>query len=219
MTTTVDKSIEVNVPVRMAYNQWTQFEEFPKFMGGVEEVRQIDDKSLHWVAEIAGVRRDWDATILEQVPDRRIAWIALDGKTNAGVVEFEPLGPDRTTVQLHMAYEPEGFVEHAGDMLNIVDRQVESDLKRFKEFIEDLGSETGAWRGSIHEDFGVGAQGAEDVSTTGGAGTEMAGSSAGQSVPGAAPGQYPPGATSGQPQPETDVDFGEDPDDLTRRSY
>ncbi|MGH8833421.1 MAG: SRPBCC family protein [Actinomycetes bacterium] len=219
MTTTVDKSIEVNVPVRAAYNQWTQFEEFPKFMDGVEEVRQIDDKTLHWAAEIAGVRREWEATILEQVPDRRIAWIAVDGKTNAGAVEFEPLGPDRTLVRLHLAYEPEGFVEQAGDKLNIVDRQVESDLKRFKGFIENLGSETGAWRGSIQEDYGVGAQGAQDVSTTGGAGTEMAGSSAGQSVPGAPPGQFPPGTTSGQPRPETDADFGEDPDDLTRRSF
>ncbi|HEX2497628.1 MAG TPA: cyclase, partial [Actinomycetes bacterium] len=122
-------------------------------------------------------------------------------------------------VRLHLAYEPEGFVEQAGDKLNIVDRQVESDLKRFKGFIENLGSETGAWRGSIQEDYGVGAQGAQDVSTTGGAGTEMAGSSAGQSVPGAPPGQFPPGTTSGQPRPETDADFGEDPDDLTRRSF
>ncbi|HKA70039.1 MAG TPA: SRPBCC family protein [Actinomycetes bacterium] len=185
MPTTVDKSIEVSVPVRMAYNQWTQFEEFPKLMGGVEEVRQIDDRTLHWVAEIAGVRREWDATILEQVPDRRIAWIAIDGKTNSGAVEFEPLGTDRTLVRLHLAYEPEGFVEQAGDKLNIVDRQVGSDLRRFKDFIEGLGSETGAWRGSIHEDYGVGARDAEDVATTGGA----------------------------------DIESGDDPDDLTRRSF
>jgi len=217
MTTTVDKSIEVSVPVRTAYNQWTQFEEFPKFMGGVEEVRQIDDRTLHWAAEIAGVRREWDATILEQVPDRRIAWIAIDGKTNAGAVEFEPLDPDRTLVRLHLAYEPEGFVEHAGNKLNIVNRQVESDLKRFKDFIENLGGETGAWRGTIRDDFGVGAQGAEDVATTGGVGTQLAGSSSGQPMPGASPGQYPPGTASSRP-PNCGADLGEDPDDITRHS-
>jgi len=186
-------------------------------MGGVEEVRQMDDRTPHLAAEIAGVRREWDATILEQVPDRRIAWIAIDGKTNAGAVELDPLDPGRTLVRLHLVYEPEGFVEHAGDRLNIVNRQVESDLKRFKDFIENLGGETGAWRGTIREDFGVGAQGAEDVATTGGAGTQMAGSSSGQSMPGASPGQYPPGTASSRP-PKSGADPGEDPDDMARRS-
>src|SRR5262245_66690366 len=113
----------------MAYNQWTQFEEFPKLMGGVEEVRQIDDRTLHLAAEIAGVRREWDATILEQVPDRRIAWIAIDGKTNAGAVELEPLDPGRTLVRLHLVYEPGGFVEHAGREVNLVNAPVEADRR------------------------------------------------------------------------------------------
>ena len=149
MATQVEKSIEVAVPVSTAYNQWTQFEEFPQFMGGVREVRQLDERQLHWVAEIAGVRREWDAEIIEQVPDQKVAWAATEGATNAGAVFFTPLGHDRTTVRLHLEYEPEGLVEQVGDKLNIVERQAEADLERFKSFIESRGVETGAWRGDV----------------------------------------------------------------------
>ena len=163
MTTTVEKSVEVEVPVRTAYNQWTQFEEFPKFMGGVQEVVQVDDTSLHWVAEIAGVRREWDAEILEQVPDQKVAWAAVSGATNAGAVHFAPAGPQRTMVTLHLEYEPEGVVESAGDALGIIERQAEADVRRFKEFIEARGAETGAWRGDVTDVAPVGTPGIEDA--------------------------------------------------------
>jgi carbon monoxide dehydrogenase subunit G len=161
MTTKVEKSIQVDVPVTTAYNQWTQFEDFPHFMGGVKEVHQHDDQRLHWVAEIAGVRREWEATILEQVPDQKIAWAATEGATNAGAVRFEPVGPGSTLVYLSMEYEPEGVVEQVGDKLGIVERQVTSDLKRFKDLIEDEGYASGAWRGSVNEGLGVGTPGVE----------------------------------------------------------
>jgi hemerythrin superfamily protein/carbon monoxide dehydrogenase subunit G len=163
MTTKVEKSITVRVPVTTVYNQWTQFEQFPQFMGGVQEVTQVDDTTLHWVAEIAGVRREWDAAILEQVPDQKVAWAALDGATNAGAVRFAPSGPDHTMVTLHLEYEPEGVVEKAGDALSIVERQAESDLERFKTFIEGRGTETGAWRGGVNEDLDVGTPGVEEA--------------------------------------------------------
>ena len=161
MTTKAEKSIQVDVPVTTAYNQWTQFEDFPHFMGGVKDVHQHDDQRLHWVAEIAGVRREWEATILEQVPDQKIAWAATEGATNAGAVRFQPTGPMSTTVYLSLEYEPEGVVEQVGDKLGIVERQVEADLKRFKALIEDDGYATGAWRGSINEDLEVGTPGVE----------------------------------------------------------
>jgi len=161
MTTKVEKSIEVDVPVNTAYNQWTQFEEFPRFMGGVEEVRQLDDRRVHWVAEVGGVKREWDATILEQVPDQKVAWAATEGATNAGAVYFRPVGADRTMVRLVMEYEPEGLVEQVGDKLNIVERRAEADLERFKEFIEGRGAETGGWRGSVNEGGAVGTPGVE----------------------------------------------------------
>ena len=159
--THVERSIEVEVPVRTAYDQWTQFEEFPHFMGGVREVRQLDDRRLHWVAEIGGVRREWDASILEQVPDQKIAWAATEGATNAGAVRFQPTGPMSTTVYLSLEYEPEGVVEQVGDKLGIVERQVEADLKRFKALIEDDGYATGAWRGSVNLGLEVGTPGVE----------------------------------------------------------
>jgi hypothetical protein len=155
MTTQVDKSIEVAVPVSTAYNQWTQFEEFPQFMGGVHEVRQLGDRQLHWVAEIAGVRREWEAEVIEQVPDEKVAWAATEGATNAGAVFFSALGPDRTSVRLHLEYEPEGVVERVGDKLNIVEKQAESDLERFKSYIESRGVESGAWRGSVDGNVGT----------------------------------------------------------------
>ncbi|SCG59071.1 Polyketide cyclase / dehydrase and lipid transport [Micromonospora humi] len=149
MTRKVEKSIDVDVPVSTAYNQWTQFEDFPRFMGGVREVRQIDDRRMHWVAEIAGVQREWDATIVEQVPDRSVAWAATGGKANAGMVRFAPIDAGHTQVQLLLEYEPEGLVEQAGERLHLVDRQAESDLERFKEFIEGRQAESGGWRGTI----------------------------------------------------------------------
>jgi uncharacterized membrane protein len=140
------KSIVVDRPVTTVYNQWTQFEEFPQFMEGVEQVTQLDDRRLHWVAQIAGARREWDAEIVDQEPDRRIAWRSLDGTPNGGVVTFQPEG-NATRVSLDLDVEPEGIVEQIGDKLGFVDKQAEGDLKRFKEFIESRGTETGAWRG------------------------------------------------------------------------
>ncbi|MBQ1072650.1 SRPBCC family protein [Micromonospora sp. C31] len=166
MTTKVEKSIEVQVPVSTAYNQWTQFEEFPRFMGGVREVRQLDDKRMHWVAEIGGVQREWDAKVLEQVPDQKVAWAATEGVTNAGAVYFQPVDADRTMVRLHLEYEPEGMLEKAGDKLNVIERQAESDLRKFKTYIEERGVETGAWRGTVDSGVGVGTPGVEHAAAT-----------------------------------------------------
>ena len=145
----VETSIEVNVPVTTAYNQWTQFEEFPEFMDGVEEVRQLDDTHLHWVAQIGGKRHEWDAEITEQRPDERVAWRAIDGKNNAGVVTFHRLGDDRSNIMVQIDYEPEGVVEKVGDLVGADERRVKADLERFKNLIESRGSETGAWRGEV----------------------------------------------------------------------
>ena len=147
---TVEKSIEVNVPVRTVYDQWTQFEEFPRFMEGVEQVVQLDDTHLHWVAEIAGVKREWDAEITDQVPDQRIAWRAVGGETNAGAVTFQPNGTNSTRVTLAIDFEPDDLVEKIGDKLGFVSKRTEGDLERFKSFIESRGVETGAWRGEVH---------------------------------------------------------------------
>lgn len=166
MSTKVEKRILVNVPVSTAYNQWTQFEEFPHFMGGVKSVKQVSDDRLEWVAEIAGVRRQWTAKILEQVPDRKVAWAATEGATNAGAVEFEDVGGGQTSLRLTLEYDPEGIVEKIGDKLHIVDRQAEADLKRFKEFIEDAGYASGAWRGSVNEGASVGTPGVEDAAAS-----------------------------------------------------
>ena len=146
---TIEESIDVQVPVHTAYNQWTQFEEFPEFMEGVESVAQVDERHLRWVASIGGVRREWDAEISEQHPDERVAWRATDGATNAGVVTFHKLDDDRTRVMLQLDFEPEGFVETVGDLVGAVRRRAVGDLERFKEFIESRGTETGAWRGNI----------------------------------------------------------------------
>ena len=146
---TIEQSVEVNVPVRTAYNQWTQFEDFPRFMEGVESVTQLDERRLHWVASIGGVQREWDAEITEQHPDERVAWRATAGADNAGVVTFHRLGPDTTKVMLQLDFDPEGIVEQVGDKLGIVERRAEGDLTRFKTFIEEQGTETGAWRGDI----------------------------------------------------------------------
>ena len=148
---TIEESVEVEVPVRTAYNQWTQFEEFPRFMEGVEQVRQLTETKLHWVAEIAGRRREWDAEITEQVPDQRISWCSTEGATNSGVVTFHRLGDGRSKVMLQLEFEPEGVVEQAGDKLGIVKGRTKADLKRFKEFIESQGRESGAWRGDVQQ--------------------------------------------------------------------
>ena len=146
---TIEQSIDVNVPVRPVYNQWTQFEEFPKFMDGVEEVRQIDDTLLHWVAKVGGKRREWDAKIVEQRPDERIEWRSIEGKDNWGIVTFDRLSPDSARVNVRMQYPPEGPVEQAGAKLGLDRRRVRADLERFKQLIEERGVPTGAWRGEV----------------------------------------------------------------------
>ena len=145
----IESSIEVAVPVSAAYNQWTQFEEFPQFMSGVEEVRQLGDTRLHWVASLGGRRAEWDAKILEQHPDRQISWISEDGKKNRGTVTFESLGEDRTLVHMSLGYQAEGFVEAVGSAAGLDRRRIEGDLARFKELIEGRGTPTGAWREDI----------------------------------------------------------------------
>ncbi|SEH02837.1 Polyketide cyclase / dehydrase and lipid transport [Nonomuraea solani] len=146
---TIEHSEDVNVPVRVAYNQWTQFESFPEFMEGVESVKQIGDTRTQWVAEIAGVKREFDAEITEQHPDERVAWRSTDRPHHAGVVTFHRIDDDTTRVTLQMEYDPEGFLETAGDWLQLVRMRVISDLKHFKQFIEARGGETGGWRGDV----------------------------------------------------------------------
>ena len=145
----IEKSIELNVPVRTAYNQWTQFEDFPKFMEGVKQVKQIDDKRLHWTANIAGKEEEWNAEITEQIPDERIAWTSRGGATNAGVVTFHRLSDATSKMMLQLEYDPQGFVEKAADTMGLVTQRVEGDLRRFKDYIETQGHETGAWRGTV----------------------------------------------------------------------
>jgi uncharacterized membrane protein len=146
---TIEKSMDINVPIRTAYNQWTQFEEFPRFMEGIETIKQLDDTTLQWVANVGGERKEWKARITEQVPDQHIAWRSEGGEFTSGAVSFQPLGPDKTRVTVRMSYEPKGVTEKLGDMLGIVSRRVEGDLGRFKSFIESRGRETGAWRGTV----------------------------------------------------------------------
>jgi uncharacterized membrane protein len=190
MTSRVEKSIEVDVPLQRAYNQWTQFEQFPQFMAGVEQVKQLSDTMLHWIAKIAGVQREWDAKILEQIPDRKIAWAATTGMTNAGSVYFEPLGPNRTGVRLVLEYDPAGFAEKMGDWLNVVSRQAQSDLEKFKEFIESRGAATGAWRGTV-QSGGISGESSAGASGSGGdaavSGAEQPGSPAAGSTGAATP--------------------------------
>ncbi|NEX63941.1 SRPBCC family protein [Noviherbaspirillum sp. 17J57-3] len=149
MESTVEESIEVNVPISTAYNQWTQFEDLPKFMDSVHEVRQIDDKHLHWKASIAGKDKEWDAEITEQIPEERIAWRSTGGVHNAGVVTFHKISENKTRVMLQMDYDPESVDEKVGDALGFVKLQAKANLKRYKELVESRGSETGAWRGTI----------------------------------------------------------------------
>ena len=155
----IEKSIEVERPLRLVYDQWTQFEEFPRFMEGIEQVKQLDDRHLHWIAKVAGKREEWDAEIVHQVPDQQIAWRNTGGAVNLGVLTFTPLDGDepseaggRTRVGLALEYEPKSFTEKIGDAFGFFSRRVEGDLERFKKFIEERGAETGAWRGEVHPD-------------------------------------------------------------------
>jgi uncharacterized membrane protein len=150
MASTIEKSIEVNVDVSTAYNQWTQFEDFPQFMKGVEEVEQLDDTTLQWRGQIAGSEREWKADITEQRPDERIAWKAQGDLTHAGVVTFHYVDDDTTRVMVQFDVDPDDWKEKAADAVNLTDKRVEGDLERFKEFIEERGGqETGAWRGEV----------------------------------------------------------------------
>ena len=148
----IEQSIEVEVPVDTAYNQWTQFEEFPRFMEGVQEVRQLDDTHLHWKADVAGQEREWDAEITEQHPDERVAWKSTGGAQHAGVVTFHRIGDEQARVMLQLDVEPEGVTEQVGDKLGFVKRRVKGDLERFKELIEARGAESGGWRGEVQQD-------------------------------------------------------------------
>ena len=146
---TIEQSIEIDAPIRTVYNQWTQFEEFPQFMDGVDEVRQLDDTHLHWVASFGGSRHEWGAEITEQLPDERVAWRNTDGKDNAGVVTFHKISDETTRVMVQMDFVPDGIKEKIGDALGAPERRVKGDLERFKAMIESRGAETGAWRGEV----------------------------------------------------------------------
>jgi uncharacterized membrane protein len=146
---TATESIELDVPVSTAYNQWTQFEDFPKFMAGVLQVRQLDDTHLHWRARVGGKEEEWDAEITQQIPDRLIAWRSTSGARNEGQVTFRSLGDNRTRIELRLDYEPRGAVESIGDALGAVNMKAGGSLRRFKSFLEERGTETGAWRGTV----------------------------------------------------------------------
>jgi uncharacterized membrane protein len=146
----IQKDITCDVAVHTAYDQWTQFESFPQFMDGVKEVVQLDEKTLRWRANVGGKEEEWEAEITEQVPDRHIAWRSTTGAPNAGSVLFQPEGTDKCRVTLELSFEPQNTTEKVGDALGVVDRRVDGDLKRFKDFIEKRGAPTGAWRGEIH---------------------------------------------------------------------
>ena len=163
---TIEQSIEVEAPLSTVYNQWTQFGDFPEFMEGVEEVRQLGNRHLHWVAHVAGHRHVWDAEIYEQVPDQRIAWRSISGTPNEGEVQFEPVSGSRTRVQIRIKYQPQGALEKIGDALGVASARVKGDLKRFKEFIEARGTPTGAWRGEIHGTETRGAETNRSAETT-----------------------------------------------------
>ncbi|PWF43117.1 SRPBCC family protein [Massilia glaciei] len=148
-SSSVEESIEVNVPVSTAYNQWTQFEEYPRFMDSVKEIKQIDDRHLHWRADVAGKEKEWDVEITEQIPDKRIAWRSTSGVANGGVVTFHKISDSTTRVMLQMDYEPENMLEQVGDAFGAVRMEARGNLQRFKEMLESRGRETGAWRGEV----------------------------------------------------------------------
>ncbi|GAA4066931.1 SRPBCC family protein [Agromyces indicus] len=178
MSTTVTADIEVDVPVRVAYDQWTQFESFPHFMSGVESVTQVDDTTTHWVVSIAGVKREFDADVSDQVPDDHVAWRSTAAEVqHRGRVDFRPGSDGRTRIDLTIEWEPEGFIEKAGAALQLDDAQVKRDLHRFKEFIEDRNAPTGAWRGEVHG-------GQETTPGTGGTAGTTTGLGGGTAAPG-----------------------------------
>ena len=148
----IQESIDIDVPVRTVYDQWTQFEEFPSFMEGVESVTQLDDTHLHWIAEFGGARREWDAVVTEQHPDERVAWTSTSGTSNAGVVTFHRLADTKTRVMLQLDIDPDGFVEQVGDKFGFIRRRASGDLARFKELIETRGVADGGWRGEVSND-------------------------------------------------------------------
>lgn len=181
---TIQKSIDVDVPLHTAYNQWTQFETFPEFMEGIQEVRQLDDRHVHWVADVGGKHKEWDAEIVEQIPDQRIQWRSTSGARNDGLVEFEPISDSQTHVTVKMNYETEGVLEGIGDFFGVTSHRVEGDLERFKEFVETRGAETGAWRGEIRP-------GSSSMSGTSGSTAAMgSGSSPSTSTTGSTTGGY-----------------------------
>ncbi|MDQ0028385.1 SRPBCC family protein [Arthrobacter bambusae] len=197
---TVNKSIDVDVPVSVAYNQWTQFESFPEFMKGVEAVEQIDETALHFSTNVGGVKREFNAQILEQVPDSLVSWASVDGPRNAGSVSFEPLGADRTRVTVEIEWEPESLAEKAGSLVGIDDMRVSADLDKFKKFIEERGYETGGWRGSVAagdvEDSGAAASSAGTTSGLLSVDPDLTAPAATEAGDGGTPahvGQYPEG--------------------------
>lgn len=149
----VTQSIDVNVPVRTAYDQWTQFESFPQFMDGVKEIRQLDDTHLHWVADVNGKTEEWDAVVTEQLPDERVAWRSTTGQPNSGVVTFHRVGDNETRVTVQLEWSPQGLTESVGSALGFDDRQVKQDLENFKRFVEERGAPTGAWRGEVNQTY------------------------------------------------------------------
>lgn len=167
---TVNEAIDVNVPVRKAYNQWTQFEEFPLFMKSVQQIRQINEKRLSWRAMIGGEEKEWEVEISEQIPDKRIAWHSTTGVRNAGVVTFHKLSDSTTRIMLQMDYQPEGVLEQVGDALGVVKKEARANLQSFKQLIEERGAETGAWRGTITDGAivkdGAAAKSATNVTST-----------------------------------------------------
>jgi uncharacterized membrane protein len=162
----LDKTFEFDCPVHAAYNQWTQFEEFPRWMGSVKQVRQVDDTHQHWTVRIAGKEKEFDTEIFDQVPDQHISWRATSGVPNRGTARFEKIGDNRTRVQLQMEYEPQTFVEKAADAVGIVSAYVEGSVQKFKKALEERGRETGAWRGEVHGGEQTGAGGATRTSGT-----------------------------------------------------
>ncbi|MDX9875557.1 MAG: SRPBCC family protein [Spongiibacteraceae bacterium] len=149
LSSSIAESVNIKVPARTAYNQWTQFEEFPQFMENVHEVTQLDDTHLRWRASVGGVEKEWETEITEQIPDKRIAWRAISGARHAGVVTFHHIADNECRVMVQMDYAPDGAVEQLGDMLGGVRLQTRADLQRFKQMLESRGSETGAWRGTV----------------------------------------------------------------------
>ncbi len=191
MSNTITSDIEVDVPIRTAYEQWTQFESFPEYLSGVDEVTQLDDATTHWIVDVGGVRREFDARIIDQVPDDHIAWRSLNEVAHEGRVSFRPGSDGGTRVELSMQWEPEGFIEKAGAALHVDDMVVKHDLERFKDFIEGRHTPTGAWRGEIHD-------GRTAVAATG--------------APAATPDSATSPSAAGYPQPRAEDVRGEDPD-------